>query len=39
MTFWDTRSLNSFGRHAGKVNKHVHISLSGVSEPTCYCLG
>lgn len=38
MTFWDTRSLNRFGSDAGKVNKHVHISMSGVREPTCYCL-
>lgn len=27
-----------FGSSAGKVNKHVHISMSGESEPTCCCL-
>lgn len=27
-----------FGTSAKKVNKHVHISMSGESEPTCCCL-
>lgn len=34
MTFWDTRSLKG----SGKGNEHVRISMSGVSEATCYGL-